>query len=81
MDFKTKRRCSFFVIVVFMFLDGIEYGENSPNYNLHSTFNKIPLKLNWYSAVVFPTLWEYLLHLGTPEADVYYLGLCIGGTH
>ena len=29
------------------------------------------------SAVIFPTLWEYLRSLGVPESNVYYLGLCI----
>ncbi len=28
-------------------------------------------------AVIFPTLWEYLLTLGVPPSRVYYLGLCI----
>ncbi len=26
---------------------------------------------------MFPTLWEYLLRLGVPPGDVYYLGLSI----
>lgn len=30
-----------------------------------------------FSAVIFPTLWEYLISLGVAESDVYYLGLCI----
>ncbi len=33
--------------------------------------------LFWSPAVVFPTLWEYLLRLGVPESDVYYLGASI----
>ena len=33
--------------------------------------------LPFLSAVIFPTLWEYLRSLGVPESNVYYLGLCI----
>ena len=32
------------------------------------------------SAIVFPTLWEYLQSLGVPSSQTYYLGLCFAGT-
>ena len=31
------------------------------------------------SAIVFPTLWEYLQSLGVSASQTYYLGLCVAG--
>ena len=31
------------------------------------------------SAIVFPTLWEYLQSLGVPSSQTFYLGLCFAG--
>ena len=75
MEFKTKRRSSFIVINIFMFLGGIEYGKLVVIQILSLIYHVTIL----IAAVIFPTLWEYLRSLGVPEADVYYLGLCISG--
>ena len=46
------------------------------NANIYASLNRSVYDI---SACVFPTLWEYLLSLGTPREDVYFLGMCISG--
>jgi len=53
MEVKLKRRLSYTVIHVFMFISGVEY------------------------AIIFPTLWEYLLSLGVETSQTYWLGIVI----